>query len=262
MNHSPDQRSRTLRFIRDNSLTLAFLLLLLLALIGQAISGVAEYNQQQIADGAQQLSVVQYLTSSSFARYRRELAVRIPAVCPLHRGHNMACTTRIERIKETDDTGTGSDKEQKVGAHAEPRSPSWARAGGWRTALYGRSLGAIMAFFFLMSLTAQSIAAAPPQTSTASTSTSPRLPGGSTSSQPTSGTEPSKIGSRVPRRRLNGRLRRLPTPTRLTRIQTRRRTTRHHRRRQLTGRRRPIGAAAGSPTRSLARYQKVSVHTA
>ena len=47
-----------------------------------------------------------------------------------------------------------SDDEQKVGRYATAQS--WARAGGWRAAAYGRSLGTVMAFFFFLSLAAQS----------------------------------------------------------------------------------------------------------
>jgi hypothetical protein len=112
-------------FLRDNSLTLAFLLLLVLALVGQAFSGVAEFNHQQVVDGAQQLSLWQYVTSSSFA---------------------------------VDVAENWQSEYLQFALYAEPNSPAWARAGGWRAALYGRSLGAIMTFFFLMSLAAQSVA--------------------------------------------------------------------------------------------------------
>jgi uncharacterized protein DUF6766 len=147
------------RFFRDNGLTLAFLLLLLLALVGQALSGVADFNHQQLADGAQQLSLLQYVTSSSFAvdvaenwqsEYLQFALYIVATIWLVQRGSSES--------KKIDQIGTESDKEQKVGAHAQPDSPAWARAGGWRAALYGRSLGIVMAAFFLLSLAAQSIA--------------------------------------------------------------------------------------------------------
>lgn len=146
-------------FLRDNSLTLAFLLLLVLALVGQAFSGVAEFNHHQVVDGAQQLSLWQYVTSSSFAvdvaenwqsEYLQFALYILATVWLVQRGSSES--------KKTEDRGTQSDDHQKVGRYAEPNSPAWARAGGWRAALYGRSLGAIMTFFFLMSLAAQSVA--------------------------------------------------------------------------------------------------------
>ena len=60
--------------------------------------------------------------------------------------------------KKPDDVGTQSDQAQQVGAFAGKGSPRWAKAGGWRTAVYGRSLASVMLFFFLGSLLAQSVA--------------------------------------------------------------------------------------------------------
>jgi len=48
---------RVRRFVRDNGLTLAFLVLLVLALVGQAFAGVAEFNHQQVVYGGQQLGL-------------------------------------------------------------------------------------------------------------------------------------------------------------------------------------------------------------
>jgi membrane protein implicated in regulation of membrane protease activity len=147
------------RFCRDNGLTLAFLLLLLGALIGQSISGVSEFNAQQLSNGGQQISWAAYLVSSSFAV---DIAENWQSEYLQFALYIVATTWLIQRgsseSKKPDEVGTGSDEEQKVGRYAGPDSPAWARSGGLRAAVYGRSLGAIMTFFFLMSLLAQSIA--------------------------------------------------------------------------------------------------------
>jgi len=146
-------------FWKDNSLSLAFLALLLLALVGQALTGVAEFNSRQIADGASQLSLGQYLVSSSFAvdvaenwqsEYLQFALYIVATVWLIQRGSSES--------KKPGDIGPQSDQAQKVGAHAKADSPRWAKSGGWRTAVYGRSLGAIMLFFFLGSMFAQSVA--------------------------------------------------------------------------------------------------------
>ena len=54
--------------------------------------------------------------------------------------------------------GRQSDEAQKVGQYAPPDAPGWAKAGGWRLAVYSRSLGSLMAAIFLLSWFAQSIA--------------------------------------------------------------------------------------------------------
>jgi hypothetical protein len=153
------EANATRGFVRGNALSLAFLALLICALIGQAISGVAAFNGQQLADGGAQYSLWQYVRSSSFAV---DVAENWQSEYLQFALYIVATTWLIQRgsseSKKPGDVGTGSDKDQKIGSYASPDSPAWASAGGWRTAVYGRSLGAIMAFFFLMSMVAQSIA--------------------------------------------------------------------------------------------------------
>jgi hypothetical protein len=147
------------RFIRDNALTLAFLALLLGALIGQSISGVNEFNAQQLADGGNPISYLAYITSSSFAA---DVAENWQSEYLQFALYIVATTWLIQRgsseSKKLDEIGTQSDEDQKVGEHAGPRSPKWARVGGWRTAVYGRSLGTLMTLLFFGSLLAQAIA--------------------------------------------------------------------------------------------------------
>jgi hypothetical protein len=151
--------SRTTRWLRDNGLTLVFLALLFGSLLGQLLSGVRDVNAQQIAQGGEQFSVARYAASSNFlvdvaenwqSEYLQFALYILATVWLVQRGSSES--------KVPGEQGTGSDQEAKVGEHAEPTSPAWARAGGLRTSLYGRSLGLIMAFFFFGSLLAQSIA--------------------------------------------------------------------------------------------------------
>jgi hypothetical protein len=55
------------RFLRENSLTLAFGIILLLALAGQSWAGQAEFNGQQVSQGQDAISYLQYVRSSDFA---------------------------------------------------------------------------------------------------------------------------------------------------------------------------------------------------
>jgi hypothetical protein len=147
------------KFVQENGLTLAFGVLLLLGLVGQAISGVAEYNSQAIADGVDQISLLSYLGTSDFgvdvaenwqSEYLQFLLFVFLTVWLVQRGS--------PESKELDRVGRESDKDQQVGDYAEPDSPKWARAGGWRLAVYSRSLGLVMGALFLGSWVAQSIA--------------------------------------------------------------------------------------------------------
>jgi hypothetical protein len=60
--------------------------------------------------------------------------------------------------KKPGDEGVGEDKDQLVGRHAEPDSPAWAKAGGWRQVVYANSLLLVMGAIFLFSWWAQSVA--------------------------------------------------------------------------------------------------------
>jgi hypothetical protein len=147
------------RFLRDNGLSLFFAAIFLLALFGQAVSGLARYNQDQLSSGADPVSFWAYVTSSSFAvdvaenwqsEYLQFFLMIVVTVWLVQRGSTES--------KKPDEVGAESDRQQKVGPHAQDDSPTWARLGGWRTAVYSRSLATVMGLFFVGSLLAQSIA--------------------------------------------------------------------------------------------------------
>jgi hypothetical protein len=147
------------RFLRDNSLGIVFGIAFLLALAGQAIAGHADYNDQQITHGAEPVPLGDYLTSSSFgvdvaenwqSEYLQFFLYAFGTVWLVQRGS--------PESKKPEDIGPESDADQLVGSHARPGSPKWAKSGGWRTALFSRSLGIVMGAIFIASWTAQSIA--------------------------------------------------------------------------------------------------------
>jgi hypothetical protein len=147
------------RRLRDNGLSLFFGTIFLLALLGQAISGVALYNNDQLTSGGEPVSFWAYVTSSSFAvdvaenwqsEYLQFLLMIVATVWLVQRGSTES--------KKVDDAGRESEKDQKIGRYADQDSPRWARVGGWRTELYSNSLALVMGLFFLGSLLAQSVA--------------------------------------------------------------------------------------------------------
>ncbi len=145
--------------LRNHSLGLFFGLLFLLSLVGQAFAGWHDFNAQQAADGLGTLSLARYLASADFAvdvtenwqsEYLQFLLYITATVWFLQRGS--------PESKELDRAGLESDEDQKVGRHADERSPRWAAAGGFRTALFSWSLTLTMAAIFFLSWLAQSIA--------------------------------------------------------------------------------------------------------
>lgn len=53
-------------FIRNNSLSIVFLILFLLSLVGQIVTGLKEHNQEVQEEGGQPVSITAYLTSGHF----------------------------------------------------------------------------------------------------------------------------------------------------------------------------------------------------
>jgi hypothetical protein len=58
---------RLARRFRDNDLSVVFGVLFLALLGGQALTGHAAFNEEQLSSGAEPVSLVRYLASSSFA---------------------------------------------------------------------------------------------------------------------------------------------------------------------------------------------------
>jgi hypothetical protein len=147
------------RFVTDNGLSLFFVVILLLALGGQSVAGLAQFNSQQVADGLETLTYAQYLTSSEFAvdvaenwqsEFLQFTLYILATVYLIQRGSSES--------KQPGRAGLESDAEQQVGEHADADSPRWAKTRGWRLSLYSRSLTLVMAAIFTLSWLAQSIA--------------------------------------------------------------------------------------------------------
>jgi hypothetical protein len=146
-------------FLRANALSLGFGAFFVLSLLGQAVSGAADYNAQQVADGLERVPLLDYVTSSSFgvdvmenwqSEYLQFFLYIFATVWLVQRGSSES--------KKPGEEGTETDEEQRIGRHANADSPEWARTGGWRTALFSRSLGLLMGVLFLLTWGASSLA--------------------------------------------------------------------------------------------------------
>lgn len=111
-------------FLRDNGLGLFFTVAFLLTLVGQAIAGHADFNNQLAVDGLQQVSLGEYVTTSDFAvdvsenwqsEYLQFFLYIGVTVWLLQRGS--------PESKELHKAGTESDEAQLVGEHAKENSP-------------------------------------------------------------------------------------------------------------------------------------------
>ncbi|NHC16001.1 DUF6766 family protein [Motilibacter deserti] len=146
-------------FLRDNSLSLVFGALFLLTLALQAWAGWAQENNDLRQAELDTVSLLHYLTTASFgadvlenwqSEYLQFFLFLFGTVWLIQRGS--------PESKEAGKEGPESDEDQQVGAYVEHDTPTWARVGGWRTRVYSRSLGIVMALIFLASWAGQSIA--------------------------------------------------------------------------------------------------------
>ena len=148
-----------MRFVRDNSLSIFFLVIFLASLGGQAIAGHGAFNHDQLLHHGDPISLGRYLTTSEFAadvaenwqsEYLQFTLYIFATVWLLQRGS--------PESKELDKAGLESHEEQRIGHHATAHSPRWAKVGGLRTAIYSNSLLFVMTALWLGSWFAQSVA--------------------------------------------------------------------------------------------------------
>jgi hypothetical protein len=153
-----------MRSLRNHGLSLFFLAIFLIALLGQAVAGHADYNNDEatharlMGEQPETLSLGRYVTSSSFGQavmenwqseYLQFALFILATVWLVQRGS--------PESKPLDNAGLESDKDQRVGKYATAASPKWARVGGLRTALLSNSLLIVMGLIFVASWFAHSV---------------------------------------------------------------------------------------------------------
>ena len=147
------------RALLNSSLSIFFGLIFVAALVGQAFAGKGELNDQRVADGLDPVTLAAYVSSAHFAvdvaenwqsEYLQFLLFILATVWLVQRGS--------PESKPLGKPGRESDEDQKIGAHAGPDSPAWAKTGGWRTVIFSRSLSLVMGLIFVVARFAQSLA--------------------------------------------------------------------------------------------------------
>jgi hypothetical protein len=148
-----------MRRLRNHGLSLFFLAIFLAALVGQAFTGQDAFNHAQAANHADSISMWRYVTSSSYwadvlenwqSEYLQFTLYIWVTVWLVQKGS--------PESKQVDEAGTESDEQQKIGEHAGPDSPRWARVGGWRTRIYSNSLVLVMGTIWALSWFGQGVA--------------------------------------------------------------------------------------------------------
>jgi hypothetical protein len=147
------------RWLSENSLTVFFIAIFLAALVGQAIAGHADFNNQMLASGLDPISLGRYVTSSQYAvdvaenwqsEYLQFLLYITATVWLIQKGS--------PESKPPGEEGHESDEDQRVKRAATKESPAVARSDGVRLWAFSYSLGWVMGLIFLLSWLAQSVA--------------------------------------------------------------------------------------------------------
>ena len=145
------------RWFYEQSLTVFFLAIFLLSLVGQSVAGLRAFNEEQVAHGEEPMSYLRYLVSSDFggnvmenwqSEFLQFSLFTLATVWLLQRGS--------PESKDFEHAGAESDKDAKVGRHAPEDAPAWARVRGLRRTLYENSLLLAMGAIFFASWFAQS----------------------------------------------------------------------------------------------------------
>lgn len=145
--------------LRNNGLSLFFLVIFVAALVGQSVVGWVYENEQLTMHGSPTLSFLGFVTSSEFivdvaenwqSEFLQFFVFILATVWLVQKGS--------PESKKPGDEGVGSDEEQYLGRHALSDSPRWAKADGVRGWLYSNSLLVVMGTIFLLSWLAQSLA--------------------------------------------------------------------------------------------------------
>lgn len=150
--------------LRNYGLGIFFGVLFVFAIGAQSIAGHHEYNETETAqaklagEAPNTISYPAYLVSPDFSRdvmenwqseFLQFLLFITATVWLIQRGS--------PESKEPGKEGQESDREQKVGRHADADSPLLARIGGLPTKIYSNSLVIAMGLIFFGSWLAQSV---------------------------------------------------------------------------------------------------------
>ena len=144
-----------MRWLRDNGFALLFFALLFLSIAFQSVTGWHVFNHEAEAHGDETISWARYLVSSHFGQavlenwqseYLQFSLLILAAIWLVQKGST----------ETKEEPGRESDQKQRLGRWLPPGAPKWARAGGWRRAVYSWSLLIVMGAIWIASWLGQS----------------------------------------------------------------------------------------------------------
>jgi hypothetical protein len=146
------------RWFFEQSLSLFFFAIFVLAVIGQWLAGAKAFNAEQAAHGEPTMSYWRYLFSSDFggnlmenwqSEFLQFTLFILATVWLVQKGSNES--------KPLGHAGRESDEKQLVGGFAQANSPAWAKVRDVRLKLYENSLLIVMTTIFFATWFVQSL---------------------------------------------------------------------------------------------------------
>jgi hypothetical protein len=152
------------RWVRDHSLSIVALVLFALCMVGQALAGRAEFNQEQRDHHEEPISMGAYLTSGHFGEATFEnweseflqMAVFIALTAFLvQKG-----SAESRKPPEEPDSEEQPEDERPEDHRRDPNAPWPVRAGGIYLAVYKRSLSLVLFILFAISFALHAVTGA------------------------------------------------------------------------------------------------------
>jgi hypothetical protein len=142
--HMADQKRS---FLYKNSLSIVFVVLMLISLVGQYITGWHEHNEEQVKHGQPEIGIGSYLTtghfvSATFENWESEF-LQMALYVVLTVSLRQKGSSESKKIDEEEEV----DREPQPG----PDAPWAVRQGGMWLKLYSHSLGIVLFLLFAVS---------------------------------------------------------------------------------------------------------------
>jgi hypothetical protein len=135
------------QFLKNNGLSIVFLLLFIVALIVQAITGMSEHNEHMQEEGGQVLTFYQYLSSghflqATFENFESEF---------LQMALFVLFTTFLYQKGSAESNDPEEEEEVDKAPDPQKKVPWPLRKGRFLSGFYSHSLGAVLVLLFLLS---------------------------------------------------------------------------------------------------------------
>jgi hypothetical protein len=145
------------RFLFENGLSLFFLVIFLLTLVGQSVAGQRAHNAEQVEHGEEPMSWIDFVFSPQFggdvfenweSEFLQFTLFILATIWLVQKGSNES--------KPLQDVGIETKERQRIGSAATAGSPMWAKVDDWRTRIYENSLLLTMGVIFFATWATQS----------------------------------------------------------------------------------------------------------